>query len=74
MIFQWNLARPRDDAVRAGWNDAAWGRPRRLVQTALAQSYESGYAGGLVFRKKRQADLLARAVVSRPLPRRAPAA
>ena len=74
MIFQRNVARPRYEAVRAGWNDAAWGRPRRLVQTALVLSYERGYAGGLAFREERQADLLERAVVSRPLPRRAPAA
>jgi hypothetical protein len=74
VIFQRKVARPRSEAVRAGWNDAAWGRPHRQVERALAQSYESGYAGGLVFREKQQADLLQREVVSRPLPRRAPAA
>jgi len=74
VIFQGNVARSPYEAVRAGWNDAAWGRPRRRVQTALALSYESGYAGGLVFRESRQAELLERAVVSRPLPRQAPAA
>jgi hypothetical protein len=60
--------------VFAGWNDAAWGRPQRQVELALTQSYKSGYAGGLAFREKEQADLLQRSVVSKPLPRRAPAA
>jgi hypothetical protein len=40
----------------------------------MAPSYESGYAGGLVFREKQQADLVQRTVVSKPLPRRVPAA
>jgi hypothetical protein len=74
VIFQRKVARPRNDAVRAGWNDAAWGRPHRQVESELAQLYESGYAGGLVFRDRQQADLLQRAVVLEPLPRRAPAA
>jgi hypothetical protein len=74
VIFQPKVARPRSEAVHAGWNDAAWGRPHRRVEPALAQLYERGYAGGLVFRQKQQADLLQRAVVSKPLPRRAPAA
>jgi hypothetical protein len=74
VIFQRKVARPRSEVVRAGWNDAVWGRPHRQVESALAQLYESGYAGGLVFREKQQADLLQRAVVSKPLPRRAPAA
>ena len=74
MIFQRKVARPQSTAVREGWNDAAWGRPRRDVETAVAPLYEHGYAGGLVFRKKQQADLSERAVASRPLPRRAPAA
>ena len=72
VIFQQKVARPRSEVVRAGWNDAAWGRPHRQVDRALAQSYESGYAGGLDFREKQQADLLERAVVSRPLPRAHP--
>jgi hypothetical protein len=48
----------------------------RIVRLSpeLAQLYESGYAGGLVFRDRQQADLLQRAVVLEPLPRRAPAA
>jgi hypothetical protein len=74
VIFQRKVARPRSEAARAGWNDAAWGQPHRQVESDLAQLYESGYAGGLVFREKQQADLLQRAVVSKPLPRRAPAA
>jgi hypothetical protein len=74
VIFQAKVARPRSEAVRAGWNDAAWGRPHRRVEPAMAPSYESGYAGGLVFREKQQADLVQRTVVSKPLPRRVPAA
>jgi hypothetical protein len=70
VIFHKDVARSRSGLVRAGWNDAAWGRSRRQVQTAVAQSYESGYAGGLVFRQKQQAGLLEHTVVSRPLPRR----
>ena len=73
MIFQGKVARPRYEVVRAGWNDAAWGRPHRPVEPAMAPSYEDGYAGGLVFRQKQQADLLERAVMSKPLPRRGPA-
>ena len=61
MIFQRKVTAPRDEAVRAGWNDAAWGRPHRQIESALLQSYESGYTGGLVFREKRAADLLQRA-------------
>ncbi len=74
MIFQRKVARPRSEAVRAGWNDAAWGRPHRQCESAETPYYESGYAGGLVFRRKQQADLVQRTVVSKPLPRRVPAA
>jgi hypothetical protein len=74
VIFQRKVARPRNTAVRDGWNDAAWGRPHREVETAAAPLYARGYAGGLVFRQKQRADLSERAVMSRPLPRRAPAA
>ncbi len=74
MIFQRKVARSRATAVQEGWNDAAWGRPRREVDSAVAPLYEQGYAGGLLFRDKQQLDLSERAVVSRPLPRRAPAA
>lgn len=35
--------------VRAGWNDAAWDKPRRDVDAAAAKWYEQGYAGGMVF-------------------------
>jgi hypothetical protein len=74
VIFQRKLARPRREAVRAGWNDAAWGRPQRQVESASAQSYASGYVGGLAFREKQPVDLVQRAVVSKPLPPRVPAA
>jgi len=40
--------------LRAGWNDAAWGQPRREVEAAVGPWYERGYAGGLVFREKRR--------------------
>jgi hypothetical protein len=67
-----NVPRQRRDAVRAGWNDAAWGQSRRPVEPDLAPWYEQGYEGGLVFRRKQQApasqDLLA------PPPRILPAA
>jgi hypothetical protein len=39
-------------AIRLGWNDAAFGRPRRQVPDHLARAYELGYAGGLLFRRK----------------------
>lgn len=44
-------------AIRAGWNDAAWGRPRRGVGVDVAAAYEQGYRGGLTFRvsQRRQA-------------------
>jgi hypothetical protein len=57
-----------------GWNDGAWGRPRRGVESALAELYAHGFAGGRAFRTKQQADLVQRAVISKPLPRRVPAA
>ena len=44
----------RTGAIRAGWNDAAWGRPRRSLPDQLARWYELGYAGGLIFRQQRQ--------------------
>jgi hypothetical protein len=73
VIFRGKVARPRREAVRDGWNDGAWGRPHRQVEAALVQLYDSGFAGGVVFRNKQQADLLLRARVTRPLPRRGPA-
>jgi uncharacterized membrane protein YeaQ/YmgE (transglycosylase-associated protein family) len=58
VIFQPKVARPRAEVVRAGWNDAAWDRPCRQIEPAMAPWYERGYAGGLIFREKQQADLL----------------
>jgi hypothetical protein len=52
-------------AVRAGWNDAAWGRPRREIEAAVAPSYERGYAGGLVFRAQQQHSAVRQAEVPR---------
>jgi hypothetical protein len=60
--------------MHAGWNDAAWGRPRRAVATVQASWYELGYASGLAFRDKQQSDLCERSVTSRALPRPVPAA
>jgi hypothetical protein len=74
VIFQPKVARPRGALVRDGWNDAAWGRPHRQVEPAETPYYESGYAGGVIFRKRLQSDLVQRTVESKPLPRRAPAA
>lgn len=74
VIFQRKVAWLRYEVVRAGWNDAAWGRPHRQFESDSAQYYESGYAGGVVFRRKQQADLVQRRVASKPLPRRVPAA
>ena len=64
LIFQAKVARPRNETVRAGWNDAAWRRPHRQVEVALARSYDREYAGGLRCREKQQADLLKPAIVS----------
>jgi hypothetical protein len=74
VIFNNRLAPGRDAAVRAGWNDAAWGRPRRAVETAQESWYELGYESGLVFRLKQKSDLSQRTVISNPLPRSVPAA
>ena len=52
-------------ALRAGWNDAAWGQLRREMETAVAPWYERGYAGGLVFRQKREQDTSAQDVMGR---------
>jgi hypothetical protein len=60
-------------ASRAGWNDAAWGQPRREIETAVAPWYERGYAGGLVFCRN-QEDKNTGAAVMSPLPRVVPAA
>jgi len=53
----------RGAVLRAGWNDAAWGQPRREIETAVALWYERGYAGGLVFRQKREQDTSAQGVM-----------
>ena len=63
----------RTAALRAGWNDAAWGQPRREIETAVALWYERGYTGGLVFRRNQEEKHTGTAVVS-PLPRVVPAA
>ncbi len=60
MNFNHRVTPGRNAALRAGWNDAAWGRPHRDVETAQMPWYERGYAGGLVFRQK--PDLSERAV------------
>ena len=44
----------RTGAIHAGWNDAAFGRPRRSVPDHLSRWYELGYAGGLLFRRRRR--------------------
>ena len=44
----------RTGAIHAGWNDAAWGRPRRSVPDHLIRWYEVGYTGGLMFRRRRR--------------------
>ncbi len=42
----------RTGAIRAGWNDAAWGRPWCSMPDGLAHWYALGYSGGLVFRRR----------------------
>ena len=74
MTFTNQVASGRNAALRAGWNDAAWGQPHRELEAAQAPWYERGYAGGLVYRQKEQSDFCERRVVSRPLPRVVPAA
>ena len=74
MIFNNQVAPGRNAAIRAGWNDAAWGRPHREVAAALAPWYERGYAAGLVFREKQQSDMSERGVVPSTLPRAVPTA
>ncbi len=62
----------RGTAVRAGWNDAAWGQSRRNVLTAVGRWYEQGYAGGLIYRRKRPQDT-SEQDLSRPAPQGVPA-
>ena len=73
MFFNTQVAPGRNAAIRAGWNDAAWGRRCRDVTAAQALWYAHGYASGLVFRRKQQSDMAERGVVSTSLPRRVPA-
>ena len=40
----------RTGTIRAGSNDAAWGRPRRVMRDRPAPFHVPGYVGGLVFR------------------------
>ena len=47
----------RRAAIRAGWNDAAWGHTRRERDAALAPWYERGYAGGVLYRQQLKSDL-----------------
>jgi hypothetical protein len=63
----------RKAALRAGWNDAAWGQPRREVERSVASWYERGYVGGLDFRQKREQDTSAQDVVVGQVPRVVPA-
>jgi hypothetical protein len=74
VIFNYQVAPGRNAAMRAGWNDAAWGRPRRETATVQAPWYEDGYMGGLAFRQSQQSDLSQRTVLPSALPRTAPAA
>ena len=74
MIFNRQVAPGPNAAILAGWNDAAWGRPHREVDTVQARWYERGFAGGLVYRRKQQSAMSERAVVSSTLPRVAPGA
>jgi hypothetical protein len=71
---QEEVRRVRMAAVRTGWNDAAWGRPSRQVQAALARFYERGYAGGLVFRRKQEVDIWQRAALWSEVSPQVPAA
>jgi hypothetical protein len=68
------LAPRREAAIRAGWNDGAWGRPRRMVTVVQASWYDLGYAGGRVFRRKQKSELSQRSGTSSALPRPAPGA
>jgi hypothetical protein len=44
-------------AVRAGWNDAAWGPAGRAIEPAWASWYAQGVRGGAVFRQQRASAL-----------------
>ena len=47
----------RRAAIRAGWNDAAWGQTRRERDAALAPWCERGYAGGVLYRQQQKSEL-----------------
>ncbi len=55
-MFDRRLARRRHTAVRLGWNNAAWGQPRQVIDPDVAPWYDRGYTGGLIFRQKHQQD------------------
>jgi hypothetical protein len=74
VIYNQPVALGRNAATRAGWNDAAWGRPRRYLATAQATWYQRGYAGGLLFRQEQEWEVAQRTVVTSALPRVLPAA
>ena len=69
VLFNYRVAPGRNAAIRAGWNDGAWGRPQRAVNTIQAPWYQRGYEGGLIFRHKQQSDLAERSALSSALPR-----
>ena len=74
MIFNYQVEPGPNAAIRAGWNDGAWGRPRRELAIVQAPWYERGYASGLIFRQKQQWHLSQRTVVAKALPRIVPSA
>jgi len=73
VVFNHQVTPVQNAALRAGWNDAAWGQRRREVDPAVAPLYERGYAGGLVFRQRQQQNSSAPHVLD-PVPRIMPAA
>jgi hypothetical protein len=74
VLFNFRAAPGRNAAIRAGWNDGAWGRPKRAVNTIQAPWYQRGYDSGLIFRYKQQSDPAERSVIPSALPRIVPAA
>ena len=74
VIFNHQVVPGRSAAIRAGWNDGAWGLAHREVKMAQAAWYERGYVGGSTYRQKQQSDMSLRVVVSSTLPRVVPAA
>jgi hypothetical protein len=74
VIFNQQVEPRRDATIRVGWNDGAWGRPRRMVTPIQATWYDLGYESGGVFRLKQKSDLSQRSVISSALPRPGPGA